>query len=136
MGYIESGKQEGATLLSGGSRLGKEGYFIEPTIFTDVKSDMKIVREEIFGPVAVIAKFKDEAELIEMANDTVYGLASAVYTQNINRAIRVANALETGGVWVSLHSVHHAKRFISWLTGLWYRSTRLPCPISRCHSVV
>ncbi|PSS37837.1 hypothetical protein PHLCEN_2v305 [Hermanssonia centrifuga] len=105
LGYIESGKQEGATLLSGGSRLGEEGYFIEPTIFTDVKSDMKIVREEIFGPVAVIAKFKDEAELIEMANDTVYGLASAVYTQNINRAIRVANALETGGVWVNQASL-------------------------------
>ncbi|KAG5985674.1 hypothetical protein E4U52_001070, partial [Claviceps spartinae] len=77
MGYIDSGKADGATVHLGGKRHGQEGYFIEPTIFTDVKPDMKIVREEIFGPVGVLIKFEDEADVIRQANDTVYGLAAA-----------------------------------------------------------
>jgi len=73
MGYIESGKAQGATVHFGGTRVGNEGYYIAPTIFTDVKPDMKIVKEEIFGPVGVVAKFETEEEIIKMANDTVYG---------------------------------------------------------------
>ncbi|KAG6877040.1 hypothetical protein C0993_010842 [Termitomyces sp. T159_Od127] len=100
MSYIESGKQDGATVHIGGARHGKEGYFIQPTIFTNTKPDMKIVREEIFGPVAVVAKFKTEDEVIETANDTTYGLACNVFSQNISRALRVAHSLEAGTAWV------------------------------------
>ena len=100
MGYIDSGKEAGATVHHGGERHGDEGYFIKPTIFTDVHPDMKIVKEEIFGPVAAIIKFKDEAEVLEMANNTVYGLAAHIFTQSTSRSIRVAHALEAGTVWV------------------------------------
>ena len=100
MGYITSGKQEGANLISGGQPLDHEGFYIQPTIFTDVNPNMKIVKEEIFGPVAVVIKFKTEEEVIEMANDTIYGLSSVVFTLNINRALRVAHALEAGNTVV------------------------------------
>ena len=100
MGYINSGKEAGATVHYGGERHGDEGYFIKPTIFTDVHPDMKIVKEEIFGPVAAIIKFKDEAEVVEMANNTTYGLAAHIFTQNVNRSIRIAHAVEAGTVWV------------------------------------
>ena len=102
MGYIESGKQAGATVHHGGERHGDEGFFIKPTIFTDVQPDMKIVQEEIFGPVGVIIKFKNEAEVVEMANNTTYGLAAHLFTENVSRSIRMAHALEAGSVWVSL----------------------------------
>ncbi|KAH7907708.1 putative 1-pyrroline-5-carboxylate dehydrogenase [Hygrophoropsis aurantiaca] len=101
MGYIESGKQEGATLCTGGDRFGDEGYFINPTIFTDCKPHMKIVKEEIFGPVATVMKFSTEEEVIELANDTSYGLAGSVFTPNIDRALRVAHQLEAGTAWVN-----------------------------------
>ena len=101
MGYIDSGRQQGATVHLGGERHGDEGYFIKPTIFTDVKPEMKIVQEEIFGPVIVLIRFQDEDEALKLANSTVYGLSGAVITENINRAIRVANALEAGSVFVS-----------------------------------
>jgi aldehyde dehydrogenase (NAD+) len=101
MGYIESGKKDGATLYQGGDRHGDEGYFIKPTIFTDVKPDMKIVKEEIFGPVGVVIKFEDEADVIKQANDTLYGLAAAVFTQNLNRAIETAHKLQAGTAWVN-----------------------------------
>ena len=104
LGYIESGKQEGARVVTGGTRAEGTGYFVKPTIFADVKPDMKIVREEIFGPVAVVAKFKTEEEVIEQANDSDYGLSSYVYTTNLNRAIRVSNALEAGACFVSAYS--------------------------------
>jgi len=104
--YIEIGKEEGATLLVGGSRLDGPGHFMGPTVFTDVTPNMKIVREEIFGPVVVIAKFKDEQDVLEMANDTIYGLAAAVFTENVTRAIKISGALEAGSVWVNCyHSV-------------------------------
>jgi len=101
MGYIDSGKESGATVHHGGERHGDEGYFIKPTIFTDVHPEMKIVKEEIFGPVAVIVKFKDEAEVVEMANNTTYGLAAHIFTQNVSRSIRIAHAVEAGTVWVN-----------------------------------
>ncbi|KAF7351555.1 Aldehyde dehydrogenase [Mycena sanguinolenta] len=101
MAYIESGKNDGATLHLGGNRHGTEGYFIEPTIFTDTREDMKIVKEEIFGPVGVVIKFKDEAEVIRLANDSTYGLAAAVFTQDINRAIETAHKLQAGTAWIN-----------------------------------
>jgi len=100
MGYIEAGKKAGATVHIGGERHGTEGYFVKPTIFTDTTPDMKIVQEEIFGPVAAIIKFKTEEEVIEKANDTQYGLACHIFTENVSRAIRVAHALEAGSAWV------------------------------------
>jgi aldehyde dehydrogenase (NAD+) len=105
LGYIEAGKTEGATLASGGAphkNVGDgKGFFIEPTIFTQVTDQMKIYREEIFGPFVVIASFKTEDEALKMANDTTYGLGSAVFTTNIERAHRVAAKIEAGMVWVN-----------------------------------
>lgn len=105
LGYIESGKTEGATLASGGvpyKNVGEgKGFFIEPTVFTEVKDTMKIYREEIFGPFVVIASFKTEDEALRMANDTTYGLGSAVFTSNIERAHRVAARIEAGMVWIN-----------------------------------
>ena len=100
MGYIMSGKSEGATVHHGAEQHGNEGFFIKPTIFTDAHPDMKIVKEEIFGPVAVILKFKDEAEVVEMANNSTYGLAAYLFTQNVSRAIRMAHGVESGSTWV------------------------------------
>lgn len=104
MGYIKSGKEEGATVHIGGERHGNEGYFIQPTIFTECKSNMKIVQEEIFGPVAAIIKFATEEEAIEQANNTVYGLACSVFTRDIDRAIRVAHSIEAGTAWINCHN--------------------------------
>ncbi|ESK94761.1 aldehyde dehydrogenase [Moniliophthora roreri MCA 2997] len=104
LGYIDSAKQDGATILTGGSRHGNEGFFVQPTIITDTTPDMKVVREEIFGPVATLIKFKTEEEVIEMANNTSYGLACGVFTENNARAIRVAHALEAGTAWVNCYS--------------------------------
>jgi len=104
MNHIAIGKEEGATCLLGGQQHGTQGYFIEPTIFTDVKPNMKIVKEEIFGPVAVVAKFSNDDELIELANDSYYGLAAAVFSQNLPRAIKLANALKAGTVWINTYN--------------------------------
>ncbi|KAF9461882.1 aldehyde dehydrogenase [Collybia nuda] len=101
MTLIASGKKEGATIHLGGSRQGTKGYFIQPTIFTNATSDMRIVREEIFGPVCVVTRFQSEEEVIDVVNNTVYGLASSVFTMNIERALRVTHAIEVGMVWVN-----------------------------------
>ncbi|WP_201714942.1 aldehyde dehydrogenase family protein [Rossellomorea arthrocnemi] len=104
-GYVQSAKDEGATILAGGSTAKVEGfengYWYEPTIITDVNHDMKVVKEEIFGPVVVVMKFKDEKEAIKMANDSEYGLGSAVWTQNHGRATRVSKAIQAGIVMVN-----------------------------------
>ncbi len=103
--YIEIGKEEGATLACGGRRLTEngldKGFFIEPTVFTDVTSDMKIVKEEIFGPVVTIQKFKDEAEAIKLANDTDYGLAGGVFSNDGAKAMRVIKKVRAGITWVN-----------------------------------
>lgn len=101
MSYIDSGKKAGATVHVGGERLGSEGWFIKPTIFTNVHPDMKIVREEIFGPVGVIIKFEDAEDMIRQANDSVYGLAASIFTQDITCALNTAHKLLAGSVWVS-----------------------------------
>lgn len=112
MGYIESGKADGATVHHGGERFGEEGYFISPTIFGDVHPDMKIVKEEIFGPAGVVIKFEDDEDVIRQANDTVYGLAAAVFSKNINRAIETAHKLKAGTAWInSTNMLHHAVPF-------------------------
>lgn len=105
MEYINSGKKAGATVAAGGDRMDQQGYFIQPTVFTDVKQDMQIAQEEIFGPVITIQKFKDEAEAIRIGNDTSYGLAAAVHTKNVNQAIRMSNALKAGTVWVNNYNM-------------------------------
>jgi len=84
----------------GGERHGTVGYYVQPTIFSNVDDNMKIMQEEIFGPVCMIAKFKTEEDAIHAANKTTYGLASAVHTNDLNTAIRVADALKAGTVWV------------------------------------
>ena len=104
LGYIESGKSEGATLVTGGEAykdVNGKGFFIAPTVFTHVKDNMKIYREEIFGPFVVISSFKTEEEAIDRANDTTYGLGSAVFTENLTKAHRVARRIEAGMVWVN-----------------------------------
>jgi len=107
MGYIDSGKEEGATVEVGGGRHGDKGYYIQPTIFSNVRSDMKIMQEEIFGPVCAIAKFSTEEDVIELGNDTMYGLAAAVHTTNLNTALRVSSALKAGTVWVNCYNMLH-----------------------------
>ncbi|KAM0717216.1 hypothetical protein Q7P37_007068 [Cladosporium fusiforme] len=112
MEYIQAGKDAGATVETGGKRKGDKGYFIEPTIFSNVTEDMKIVQEEIFGPVCSIAKFKTKEEAIKLGNDTTYGLAAAVHTKNLNTAIEVSNALRAGTVWVNTYNtLHHQMPF-------------------------
>lgn len=103
MSYIDSGKSQGASVHLGGNRHGAEGYWIEPTIFTDTKPDMKIVREEIFGPVVVVIKFEDEEDIIRQANDTMYGLAAAVFSNDISKALNTAHKLKAGTVWVRIY---------------------------------
>ncbi|KAF1970315.1 aldehyde dehydrogenase, allergen Cla h 10 [Bimuria novae-zelandiae CBS 107.79] len=107
MGYIEDGKKAGAKVETGGKRKGDKGYFIEPTIFSNVTEDMKIVQEEIFGPVCTISKFKTKEEVVKIGNNTTYGLAAAVHTKNLNTAIEVSNALKAGTVWVNTYNTLH-----------------------------
>lgn len=107
MGYVKAGKDEGATVVTGGARHGDKGYFIQPTIFADVRQDMKIMQEEIFGPVCAIAKFKDVEEVIKLGNDSEYGLAAAVHTKDLNTAIYVSNKLRAGTVWVNTYNALH-----------------------------
>ena len=105
MGYIESGQRDGATLACGGERVGDRGYFIQPTVFSDVRDEMQIAREEIFGPVMSVIPFKDVDEVVERANRTSYGLAAGVWTRDIKKAHAVANAVRAGTVWVNCYHV-------------------------------
>lgn len=105
LSYIEIGKKEGAKVACGGERATggglEKGAFMKPTLLTEVKNKMRVAQEEIFGPVAVVIKFRDEKEVIDMANDSEYGLGGAVWTKDINRAFRVAREIETGRMWVN-----------------------------------
>jgi len=105
MGYIQKGVEGGAKCLIGGKRFGNEGYFVEPTLFVEVKDDMQIAKEEIFGPVICAMKFKTLEEVVERANNTSYGLAAAVHTTNHSTAIKVSNLLEAGTVWINCYNL-------------------------------
>lgn len=103
--YVDLGQKEGAKLVTGGSRKGSKGYFVEPTIFDGVKDSMTIARDEIFGPVVSVLPFKDMDEVIERANNTNYGLAAAVWTKNIDKAHNYARAVKAGTVWVNCYHI-------------------------------
>ncbi|XP_010497582.1 PREDICTED: aldehyde dehydrogenase family 2 member C4-like, partial [Camelina sativa] len=97
------GKNEGATLLTGGKPIGDKGYFIEPTIFTDVTEDMKIYQDEIFGPVMSLMKFKTVEEGIKCANNTKYGLAAGIVSQDIDLINTVSRSIKAGIIWVNCY---------------------------------
>jgi aldehyde dehydrogenase (NAD(P)+) len=105
LSYIEAGKSEGATLAMGGEAYKNvgagKGFFVSPTVFTGVNPSMKIFREEVFGPFVVVVTFKTEEEALELANDTTYGLGSAVFTKDIVKAHRIARKIEAGMVWIN-----------------------------------
>lgn len=108
MGYLDVGPKEGAKLVTGGKRLGgdlNDGYFVEPTIFSDVSNDMRIAREEIFGPVISVIPFDDENEALRLANDTDYGLGGAVWTRDLGTATRMMHGVKAGQLWINCYGL-------------------------------
>ncbi|HEY2830050.1 MAG TPA: aldehyde dehydrogenase [Thermoanaerobaculia bacterium] len=101
MGYIGLAKEEGGTVVTGGNRIDRKGYFIEPAVITGLGTECRILQEEIFGPVVTITPFRDEAEAVAFANSTRYGLSSSVWTRDLSRAHRVAAAIDSGTVWIN-----------------------------------
>jgi aldehyde dehydrogenase (NAD+) len=108
MQYVEYGKKDGASCVSGGNRVGSKGYFVEPTLFANVTDDMRIARDEIFGPVLSVLKFKDTSDMVRRANDTNFGLAAAVWTRDVAKAHRFAKAVRAGTIWVNCYDVFDA----------------------------
>jgi phenylacetaldehyde dehydrogenase len=107
-GYLDSGFSEGAKAVVGGSRQGDTGYFVKPTVLVNTNEKMKVVQEEIFGPVVTAIPFKDPSELVTQANDTVYGLAAGIWTRDIQKAHRVASQLRAGTVWINCYNIFDA----------------------------
>jgi len=105
MRYISAGQKEGARCVTGGKRIDRAGYFIEPTVFDNVRDDMTIAKEEIFGPVLTVLRFKDVDEAIQRGNNTMYGLAAAVWTKDIGKAHAIAAGLKAGTVWINCYNV-------------------------------
>jgi aldehyde dehydrogenase (NAD+) len=108
LSYIKSGRQQGARCAAGGERFGSKGYFIKPTVFTEVKDEMKIATEEIFGPVMQVMRFKDVDEVVRRANTTDYGLAAAVWTRDIKKAHSIAERIRAGTIWINCYDVFDA----------------------------
>jgi phenylacetaldehyde dehydrogenase len=104
-GYMNAGQESGATCVTGGARRGEQGYFVSPTVITDTRDDMSIVREEIFGPVVVVDPFDDPEEIIARSNDSAYGLAAGIWTSDISKAHRTAARLRAGTVWVNTYNI-------------------------------
>jgi phenylacetaldehyde dehydrogenase len=107
-GYLESGFSEGAKAVAGGKRHGDKGYFVKPTVLVNTRDDMKVVQEEIFGPVVTAIPFKDTSEMIAKANDSVYGLAAGIWTRDIQKAHRMAAELRAGTVWINCYNIFDA----------------------------
>ena len=107
MGYVGIGRDDGATLAAGGTRVGDRGWFVRPTLFTDAAPDMRIAQEEVFGPFLTSIRFKDEAEALRIANGVAYGLTGYLWTSDLTRALRVGQGLEAGMVWVNSENVRH-----------------------------
>ena len=106
--YLESGRAEGAKAVVGGERQGDKGYFVKPTVLVNTNDNMKVVREEIFGPVVTAMPFKDHEDLLKQANNTIYGLAAGIWTRDISKAHRLASQLRAGTVWINCYNVFDA----------------------------
>jgi acyl-CoA reductase-like NAD-dependent aldehyde dehydrogenase len=107
MGCIQRARTQGATVHLGGERYGTQGYWVQPTIITNTRPEMDIVKEEMFGPVAIIIKFVDEDEVMKLANDSMYGLTASFFTKDLKRGVQVANKLQAGTVWVNCVNMFH-----------------------------
>ncbi len=105
--YFDVARDDGATIAAGGKRVGDTGYYVAPTLFTNASNDMRIAREEIFGPVLTVIPFEDEADALAIANDTTYGLTGYVWTKDVTRAFRFTEKLEAGMIWVNSENVRH-----------------------------
>jgi phenylacetaldehyde dehydrogenase len=105
LGYVARGLTEGATAAAGGHKLDSPGYYVAPTVFTNVSDDMTIVREEIFGPVLVVKPFDDLAEVARVANDSIYGLGASIWTRNVRNIFTLAPKIRAGTVWVNCHNI-------------------------------
>ncbi|CCK72786.1 aldehyde dehydrogenase (NAD(P)(+)) ALD5 KNAG_0L01660 [Huiozyma naganishii CBS 8797] len=105
--FVDIGTKEGGRVVTGGTRVGDKGYFIRPTIFADVKEDMSIVKDEIFGPVVTVSKFSTVDEVIKLANNSQYGLAAGIHTKDISKAIEVSNRVKSGTIWINTYNAFH-----------------------------
>lgn len=105
MNYIDVGRREGATVVTGGNRQGDSGYFVEPTILADTNQDMTVVREEIFGPVLCVQRYSDVDEVLKLANDSIYGLGASLWTRDVGNIINIVPKIKAGSVWVNCHNI-------------------------------
>jgi acyl-CoA reductase-like NAD-dependent aldehyde dehydrogenase len=105
LGYVEAGKAEGAELITGGTAVGDTGYYVAPTVFGNATPDMRIVREEIFGPVVAATPFDDLDEVVRQANDSNYGLAANIWTRDLKTAHKTAARIKAGSVWLNCHGI-------------------------------
>jgi len=107
-GYLDSGFSEGAKAVAGGRKVGDKGYFVQPTVLVNTNEKMKVVQEEIFGPVVTATPYKSLDELLPKANDTVYGLAAGIWTSNISKAHTLASEMRAGTVWINCYNIFDA----------------------------
>ncbi|KAH3902739.1 probable Aldehyde dehydrogenase 5, mitochondrial [Saccharomycodes ludwigii] len=105
--YVKIGTEEGARIVTGGERVGHKGYFFRPTVFADVHEDMRVVKDEIFGPIVTVSKFSTVDEVVSMANNSVYGLAAGIHTEDVNKAIDVSNRIKSGIIWINGYNMFH-----------------------------